>query len=95
MTKNVQNQLDLLYDILSEHSEECCGSVAECQQIQRLVKSMIAEESVTDSALQGHLPAIYDYSRQGELVQNLDDHIESNRENLQQWVNAINPPTIG
>ncbi|WP_053218861.1 YtzH-like family protein [Virgibacillus senegalensis] len=95
MTKNVQNQLDLLYDILTEHSEECCGSVAECQQIQRLVKSMIADNSVGESSLQQHLTAIYDYSRQGELVQNLNEHIESNQENLQEWINAINPPTVG
>ncbi|WP_077621261.1 YtzH-like family protein [Sediminibacillus massiliensis] len=87
--KNVQNQLSVLYDILSEHSEECCGSVAECQQVQRIVKSMIASNSIQDPELKQLLPEIYDYSRQGELVQNLDDHINTNRENLQNWVNSI------
>ncbi|WP_093216312.1 YtzH-like family protein [Sediminibacillus albus] len=94
MAPNVQNQLNLLYDLLSEQSEDCCGSVSECQQIQRLVKSMMAKQSIDDPLLQQLLPDIYNYGRQGELVQNLDSHIESHRDSLQQWVDAISPSTL-
>lgn len=89
MSVNVNKQLSVLLDLLSEHSEECCGSVSECKQINRLVQSMIAKNSINDQQLAQLLPDIYNYSRQGEMVQDLDDHITSNQTNLKSWVNVI------
>lgn len=89
MTLNVNDQLHVLYDLLTEQSEDCCGSVAECQQIKRIVQSIMANNSISDEQLTKLLPEIYNYGRQGELVQNLDEHINSNQENIKNWVQAI------
>lgn len=93
MSLNVNNQLNVLSDLLSEQSEDCCGSVSECQQIKRLVQSMMANQSVNNQELTNLFPEIYNYGRQGELAQNLDEHITSNQENLKNWVNVIDYTT--
>ena len=41
MSLNYQHQYSIVTDILTNHSEDCCGSVAECEQLGRLVKSLI------------------------------------------------------
>ncbi|WP_186578334.1 YtzH-like family protein [Aquibacillus kalidii] len=89
MSLDVNNQLSLLSDLLSEQSEDCCGSVSECQQIKRLVQSMMANNSIESQELLQLLPEIYNYGRQGEIAQNLNEHINTNQSNLQNWVNAI------
>ncbi|MUK86795.1 hypothetical protein GMD78_00055 [Ornithinibacillus sp. L9] len=89
MSLNVNNQLTLLLDLLDEQQKECCAEVSEYQQIKRLVKSMMANNSITDEQLLQLLPEIYNYGRQGESVQNMAEHITSNQENLNQWISAI------
>ncbi|WP_226036378.1 YtzH-like family protein [Aquibacillus saliphilus] len=89
MALNVYDQMALLQDLLSEQSEDCCGSVSECQQIKRIVQSMMVKETISNQELVQLLPEIYNYGRQGELVQNLDEHITTNQENLKNWVNVI------
>ncbi|MBM7572824.1 YtzH-like family protein [Aquibacillus albus] len=93
MSLNVNDQLHVLYDLLSEHSEECCGSVSECQQIKRIVHSIMANHSIDNEQLLQLLPEIYNYGRQGELVQNLDEHITLNQQNIKNWVNVIHTTT--
>lgn len=94
MTLNVDNQLTLLLDILDEQQADCCASVSEYLQIKRLVKSMMANNSITDAQLLNLLPDIYNYGRQGESAKSLPDHITSNKMNLDQWINAIQQTTI-
>ncbi|MDC3415805.1 YtzH-like family protein [Aquibacillus salsiterrae] len=89
MTLNVNDQLHVLYDLLTEQSEDCCGSISECQQIKRIVQSIMAKNSVNNQELAQILPEIYHYGRQGELAQNLDEHISANQENIKNWVQAI------
>ncbi|MRH42809.1 hypothetical protein GH741_08940 [Aquibacillus halophilus] len=89
MSLNIYDQMVLLQDILGEQSEDCCGSVAECQQIKRIVQSMMVKETIDNQELLQLLPEIYNYGRQGELVQNLDEHITTNQENLKNWVSII------
>jgi hypothetical protein len=89
MTLNVNHQLTLLSDLLDEHQSECCAQVSEYQQIKRLVKSMMANNSITDEQLQQLLPEIYNYGRQGESVQNHEEHILSNKENINNWISTI------
>ncbi|SHF80477.1 YtzH-like family protein [Ornithinibacillus halophilus] len=89
MSLTVENQLSLLMDILDEQQQDCCAEVSEYQQIKRLVKSMLANNSITDEQLLQLLPEIYNYGRQGENVQNMEEHITTNKENINQWINAI------
>ncbi|MCT2535030.1 YtzH-like family protein [Aquibacillus koreensis] len=93
MSLNVNDQLHVLYDLLSEQSEDCCGSVSECQQIKRLVQSLISNESVNNQELQQLLPEIYNYGRKGEIAQNLEEHISTNQQNLKTWVDVIHYTT--
>ncbi|SET82260.1 YtzH-like protein [Oceanobacillus limi] len=89
MSLNVSNQLTLLLDLLDEQQADCCAEVSEYQQIKRLVKSMMANNTISDEQLLQLLPEIYNYGRQGESVQNMEEHITSNKENINQWISAI------
>ncbi|WP_163971694.1 YtzH-like family protein [Oceanobacillus halotolerans] len=89
MGLNVDDQLMLLHDILSEQSEDCCANVSEHQQIKRLVKAMMANNSISDEQLLQLLPEIYNYGREGEVVQNMEEHITTNQPNLETWMHAI------
>lgn len=89
MTLNVNHQLALLHDLLDEQHTECCGQVSEYQQIKRLVKSIMANNLITDAQLVQLLPEIYNYSLQGESIHNSTEHITMNQENIQSWINAI------
>lgn len=93
MTLTIQHQLGLLRDILDEHSGECCGSVSECQQIIRIVESMLHNDSVYDEQLLHLLPEIHAYGRQGEASENMEGHIAFHKENLDIWINAIRQTT--
>lgn len=89
MTLNAYNQLSLLSDLLSEQAEDCCGSVAEYQQIKRLVQSLMANDAVNNQNLMQILPDIYNYGRQGEIAQNLEQHITTNQTNINTWLQHI------
>ncbi|WP_099158820.1 YtzH-like family protein [Virgibacillus ndiopensis] len=89
MTLTVNDQLTLLHDILSEQTEDCCGEIAEYQQIKRLVQSMMAQNNITDNQLLQLLPEIYNYGRQGEIAQHSPEHITTNKENIEQWMSVI------
>lgn len=93
MTLNINNQLRLLHDILDEQNIDCFASVSEYQQIKRLVKSMLASNSITDVHLLNLLPEIYNYGQQGESVQSQPDHITLNKNNLDNWISAIQQNT--
>jgi len=89
VTLTVHNQLTLLHDLLDEHVSHNNGSVAEYQQIKRLVQSLIANNQVSNDQLLQLLPEIYNYGLQGEVVQSLPDHITDNKENIETWKNII------
>ncbi|WP_085509144.1 YtzH-like family protein [Thalassobacillus devorans] len=90
MPLTTNDQLNILYDLLTEQSEDGCGTPAECQQIARLVQSLqneLADPSVEN--LQEHLSGISQYSQQNYSDDQLTEHIYSNQANLQQWASAI------
>ncbi|WP_085991523.1 YtzH-like family protein [Oceanobacillus senegalensis] len=89
MTLNTNNLLTLLHDILDEQSVGCCGEVSEYQQIRRLVKNMMSNNEITNEQLLQLLPEIYNYGRQGENAQNIEEHITVNKNNLKTWMSAI------
>ncbi|NRD76158.1 hypothetical protein HPT25_01370 [Bacillus sp. BRMEA1] len=82
------DQVTLLTDILSNHQTDCCGSVAECEQLERLVKSLMVNTQI-DQNVKNILQDIYQYSQKGAQTADLDQHILANQENLSHWVNDI------
>jgi hypothetical protein len=83
-----EDQVTLLKDILSNHQTDCCGSVAECEQLERLVKSLMVNTEVNQN-VKSILQEVYQYSQNGAQTADLDEHILSNQENLSTWVNNI------
>jgi hypothetical protein len=83
-----RDQVSLLRDILSEHQSECCGTVAECEQLERVIKSLMANSN-TDQHVKGLLENIYYYSQSGKYSASLDQHIESHQDQLSMWIQDI------
>lgn len=83
------DQITLLKDILNNHQVDCCGSVSECEQLERLVKSLLVDPNI-DASVKPVLQEVYNYSQHGQYTQHLNSHIEANQDNLSQWVDQIN-----
>ena len=83
-----QDKYNLLKDILNNHQVDCCGSVSECEQLKRLVKSLMTGPELDHQAL-SVLEEIYHYSQLGSQAVQLDNHIEAHQSELSQWVQAI------
>ncbi|WP_338449148.1 YtzH-like family protein [Niallia oryzisoli] len=88
MPLQYQDQVNLLKDILSNHQTDCCGSVSECEQLERLIKSLMVNSNIDQNNKQV-LDQIYSYSQSGINASNLDAHIELHQEQLSQWVDNI------
>lgn len=89
MTLSVNDQLRLLHDLLDEQMIDNTGSIAEYQQIKRLIKEMIAKDKISDEQLLKLLPEIYNYGRLGEIAQSSSEHIMTNTDNIENWKNVI------
>ncbi|AMX82565.1 hypothetical protein GS3922_02125 [Geobacillus subterraneus] len=82
------HQLTVLRDILSEHQLDCCGTVSECEQIERLVKSLLANDEVSTNVKQ-ILPNIYAYGQGGKYSPDVNAHISAHQAQLADWVNEL------
>ncbi|MGJ7920385.1 YtzH-like family protein [Neobacillus sp. LXY-4] len=92
MPLNDQDQVNLLKDILSNQQTDCCGSVSEYEQLERLVKSLMVNTNVNHD-VKTVLQEIYYYSQNGIQSKNINDHIDSNQQRLSNWVNEIDQLT--
>ncbi|MDR4889282.1 hypothetical protein DZB84_08340 [Bacillus sp. HNG] len=88
MPLDYTHQMDILKDILSNHQMDCCGTVAECEQLGRLIQSLIANPNI-DQSVKQVLTDVYSYSQQGQYTQHLDNHIESHQNQISQWISDI------
>jgi len=88
MPINHEHQLNLLKDILANHQSDCCGSVSECEQLERLITSLQANDEVNSNILPT-LEEVHQYSQTGIQSANLDEHIGSHQDQLSQWVENI------
>lgn len=88
MPLNHHDQVNLLKDILSNHQTDCCGSVSECEQLERLVKSLMVNNNVNIN-VKTVLQEIYSYSQHGIQSNDLNQHIESSQHQLSEWVSDI------
>ncbi|KAE9714966.1 hypothetical protein GP712_26760 [Escherichia coli] len=85
---NRQHQLPLIKDILTDHQLDCCGTVAEYEQVGRVIQLMLAKEDL-DADIRQLLTDIYDYSQKGTSVSSIDAHIEEHQSHLSEWVENI------
>ena len=88
MPLQYSDQVNILKDILMNHRTDCCGSVSECEQLQRLIKSLLTNSNI-DQSNKEILEQIYYYSQNGKNSANLDQHIELHQEQLSQWVDNM------
>jgi predicted Zn-dependent peptidase len=88
MPLQYSDQVNILKDILMNHQTDCCGSVSECEQMERLIKSLLTNTNIDQSNKQV-LEQIYSYSQNGKNSANLDQHIESHQQQLSQWVDHM------
>ncbi|WP_338472041.1 YtzH-like family protein [Niallia sp. XMNu-256] len=88
MPLQYQDQINLIKDILTNHQSDCCGSVSECEQLERLVKSLMANNQINQQDT-NTLDQIYYYSQGGVNAANLEQHIESHQQQLSQWVDNM------
>lgn len=83
-----EHQVNVLKDILYNQSTDCCGTVAECEQMERLIKSLMANTNI-DHSIKNILEEIYYYSQAGKNTNSLDDHITGHQDQLSQWVDHL------
>lgn len=88
MPLNFHNQISVLMDILSNQQTDCCGTVAECEQLERLVKSLLVNENISSEA-KNVLIDVYEYSQSGKYTQHLDEHILNHQQDLSGWIEDI------
>lgn len=89
MALTTKDQMNVLYDLLSEHAQDCCGSVSEYQQIQRLARALLSKKAIDNDDFLQALPHIYDYGLNGEQTDNDAQFVSSNQAQLNEWVNSI------
>ncbi|MEH6938016.1 YtzH-like family protein [Bacillus sp. JJ664] len=88
MPLNHEHQLTILKDILTNHQSDCCGTVSECEQLERLVQSLLSNDQITDD-VKSKLNDVYYYSQSGKYSSDLDQHITNHQNQLSQWVTDI------
>ncbi|AUO11549.1 hypothetical protein GFV16_14655 [Bacillus megaterium] len=88
MPLNAEHQMNILKDILSNHQSDCCGTVAECEQVERLIQSMLAK-GYASTDIQATLQNVYKYTQDAKSAAHLDEHIQTNQQNLSQWVQEL------
>ena len=55
MPLQYQDQVNLLKDILTNQQTDCCGSVSEYEQLERLIKSLMANSNVNQEDVNRYL----------------------------------------
>ncbi|MDM5190375.1 YtzH-like family protein [Bacillus sp. DX4.1] len=88
MPINQKHQLEILKDILVNHQSDCCGTVSECEQLERLIQSLLVNDNV-NSDVKAMLNDVYYYSQSGKYSPDLDNHISNNQEQLSQWISGM------
>ncbi|ALC82054.1 MULTISPECIES: YtzH-like family protein [Bacillus] len=88
MGLNYFDQVHLLKDILAAHLSDCCGTTAEYEQLERIIKSLMVNTEL-DTNMKSILGDIYRYSQSGISAASMDGHISEHQENLTHWIKEI------
>jgi hypothetical protein len=92
MPLNYNDQVQLLSDILRNHTYDNCGTSSECQQLHRLANTLLQNPNI-DSATREALQNIRDYGMTGSTHEQLSDHISSNSTYINTWIDSLNGGT--
>ncbi|MEQ6378580.1 YtzH-like family protein [Bacillaceae bacterium S4-13-58] len=91
-----QHQLQVLTDILKEQSEECCATVAEYEQIERIAKELMANADFSQQeAVMQQLENIYSYAQQGKGSPNPNELATAYQQEIENWVQEVDPANFG
>jgi hypothetical protein len=82
------HQMQLLKDLLEDHDSDAAGTVAEYEQIERTVKSLLADESI-DESFKAVLMDVYEYGQKGKNTNRPESHIQNHRERLAEWIGLL------
>lgn len=82
------DQLTLLTDILQSQQLECCGTLSECEQLERITQTMLAQPHV-NSEIEKTLLEVYAYSQGGQRHENINDYVSEHKEYLSSWINDL------
>jgi hypothetical protein len=85
MPLNHEHQMTILKDILTNHQSDCCGTVSECEQLERIIQSLMVNDQL-DASVKSMLNDVYYYSQSGKYSADLDQHISNHQQQLSQWV---------
>lgn len=88
MTISHEHQLMILKDILQNQQLDCNGTVSECEQLERLIKSLLTNDNITDET-KLMLSDIYYYSQSGKNSSDLQEHISNHQNQISQWVSGM------
>lgn len=88
MTISHEHQLLILKDILQNQQSDCCGTVSECEQLERLIKSLLTNDNITDET-KHVLSDVYQYSQAGQYSSDLQEHISNHQDQLSQWISGM------
>jgi hypothetical protein len=88
MPLNHEHQMSILKDILTNHQSDCCGTVAECEQMERLIKSLMVNDSI-NTETKSMLNDVYSYSQSGKQSSNLDQYISDHQQQISQWISGM------
>ncbi|MDG4656473.1 YtzH-like family protein [Ectobacillus antri] len=83
-----EHQVGILKDILTNHQSDCCGTVSECEQVERLVESLMNNHAVDDE-LKAMLGDVYHYSQTGKSSSDLGQHISNHQEQITGWISGM------
>ncbi|WP_050616094.1 YtzH-like family protein [Bacillus testis] len=83
-----QHQIAVLRDILNNHQSDACGSVSECEQVERLVEALLAKGELNEQLIP-ILNEIQQYSHTGASTEDLNTHITAHQEQLSQWIDGV------
>lgn len=89
MPLNEQDQLSLLQDILKNHQVDCCGTVSECEQLERIIQSLNNNQQINQQ-VKDILIDVFSYSQQGQNADNINDYINNHKEDISQWIDNLN-----
>ncbi|MGV3489002.1 MAG: YtzH-like family protein [Tuberibacillus sp.] len=84
---NDQHKIGLILDILKTHHLDGVASQSEYEQLYRATKHYLENQANNDYA--DTLKAVHDYSAQAINLDGYDDHINSNKSNLETWVQSL------
>lgn len=83
-----EHQMSVLKDILTNHQSDCCGTVSECEQLERLIKSLMTNDTISND-MKATLNDVYYYSQSGKYSADLDQHISSHQAQISEWISGM------